>query len=46
PNELLQTLSGLRIVSYEEAIGKDEDPGRDRDIATVRAVACKGSGGF
>ena len=46
PNELLRTLSGLRIVSYEEAIGKDEDPGRDRDIATVRAVACKGSGGF
>lgn len=46
PNELLRTLDGLRIVSYEEAIGKDEDPGRDRDIATVRAVACKGSGGF
>ena len=46
PNELLATLSGLRIVRYEEAIGKDEDPGRDRDIATVRAVACKGSGGF
>ena len=46
PNELLRTLSGLRIVRYEESVGKDEDPGRDRDIATVRAVACKGSGGF
>ncbi len=46
PNELLRTLDGLRIVRYEEAVGKDEDPSRDRDIATVRAVACRGSGGF
>ena len=44
PNELLRTFSDLRIVRYEEAVGKDPD--RDRDIATVRAVACKGSGGF
>ena len=46
PNELLRTFSSLRIVHYEEFIGKDEDPSRDRDIATVRAAACKGSGGF
>ncbi len=46
PNELLRTFSGLRIVRYEEVVGKDEDPERDRDIATVRAAACKGSGGF
>ena len=44
PNELLRAFSGLRIVRYEEAVGKDPD--RDRDIATVRAAACKGSGGF
>ncbi len=44
PNELLRTFRGLRIVRYEEAVGKDPD--RDRDIATVRAAACKGSGGF
>ncbi len=44
PNELLRTFSGLRIVRYEEAVGKDPD--RDRDIATVRAAACRGSGGF
>ena len=46
PNELLRTLSSLRIVHYEEFVGKDPDPGRDREIATVRAAACKGSGGF
>ena len=44
PNELLRTFSGLRVVRYEEAVGKDPD--RDRDIATVRAAVCKGSGGF
>lgn len=46
PNELLRTFSGLRIVHYQEGVGRDEDPDRHRDIATVRMVACKGSGGF
>ena len=46
PQELLRTFGGLRIVRYQEAIARDEESDRDRDIAVVRLVACKGSGGF
>ena len=46
PNELLHMLGGLRVLHYQEGIARDEDAGRDRDIAVVRMVACNGSGGF
>ena len=46
PNELLQAFSDFRIVHYEELVTRDEDVERDRNIAVVRMVACKGSGGF
>jgi SAM-dependent methyltransferase len=44
PNEFLKTFDGLRILHYEELLMKDGD--RDRDVAVVRLVACKGTGGF
>ena len=46
PNELMRTFSDLRVIDYRERFGADGDSARTGETATVRMVACKGTGGF